>query len=79
MTISELRKKRAELWTSAFSLRLSRMMEESETSIEELSRESGVSVVTIRRYLKGTSSPRASDLYFMAKALKSSFDDILGL
>ena len=68
-----------EMWMAAFSLRLQRMMKEANVDIYELSEKTGIHRRTLKGYFSGRISPKAYNLWCIAKVLKSSFDDILDL
>lgn len=76
---SDERCNREELWMAVFGARLTRFMEEQKISVSELSRETGISYSVIRNYMKGRTSPKAFNVYLIAKVLKFSFDDFLDL
>lgn len=79
MMTSEERRNKKDLWIAVFGARLSRFMKEQGVSISDLSKETGITRQTIRKYLTGKSSPEAFNVYSIAKVLKISFDDFWDL
>lgn len=79
MMNSDERQNKKELWMAVFGARLSRFMKEQGVSISDLSKETGITRQTIRKYLTGKSSPEAFNVYSIAKVLKISFDDFWDL
>lgn len=79
MMTSEERRNKKDLWMAIFGARLSRLMKEQGVSISDLSKETGISQQTIRKYLSGKTSPEAFNMYCIAKVLKISFDDFWDL
>lgn len=74
---SDERYNREELWMAVFGAKLSRLMKERNVTIQALSKETGITWGTIRGYMKGTHSPKAFNVYLLAKALNSSFDELV--
>lgn len=74
---SDERYYREDLWMAVFGSKLSRLIKERNITIQELSKETGISWGTIKGYTKGTRSPKAFNVYLLAKALKSSFDELM--
>lgn len=68
---------REELWMAIFGIKLSRLIKERNVTIQDLSKETGIRWSTIKGYTKGTHSPKAFNVYLLAKALKSSFDELM--
>ena len=77
MMTSDERYNKEELWMAIFGAKLSRLIKERNITIQELSKETGISWGTIRGYMKGTHSPKAFNVYLLSKALKSSFDELV--
>lgn len=73
------RLQKEELWIAIFSVRLSRFLKDANMTVKELSKCTGISSKVIYSYLEGRTSPKAFNVYLIAKVLKISFDDILGL
>lgn len=79
MMTSEERRNKEDLWVAIFGARLTRTMEEQKISVSELSKETGIRDTVIRNYMKGRASPKAFNVYLIAKVLKISFDDFWDL
>ncbi|MDR1801434.1 MAG: helix-turn-helix domain-containing protein [Lachnospiraceae bacterium] len=60
------------------SVRLKEALDYNGTTLVELSKKSGISYSTLRRYMRGETEPRQNGIFYLAKALDVSPVWLLG-